>query len=68
MVKLLFIFILLCCLNACSNKELYQAGQDYQKSECVKNASSEEQLNDCLTRNKKTYEVYKREHDEVIEK
>jgi len=63
-IKLLLITLIF--LTACTNRELYQAGQEYQKSECFKNASSEEQFNDCLTPNKKAYEIYEQEREEII--
>ncbi|NQY65337.1 MAG: hypothetical protein HRT38_16785 [Alteromonadaceae bacterium] len=57
-------------LVGCSNKQLYQAGQDYQKSKCVEDAASEQQQqhNDCLNTDNKTYEEYDKEREDAINK
>lgn len=68
MSKFVFLAFFSIMLTACSNKELYQAGQDYQKSECISNAASESQHNDCLNLDKKTYEKYEEERKEIIKK
>lgn len=52
MNRFLFLAFVLIMLAACSNKQLYQVGQDYQKSECIRNAVTESQHNDCLNLDK----------------
>jgi len=68
MSKLLFIVFFSFILVGCSNKQLYQAGQDYQKSKCVEDAASEQQHNDCLNTDNKTYEEYDKEREDAINK
>ncbi|XQW85759.1 hypothetical protein ACOYR1_03205 [Thalassotalea piscium] len=55
-----------CLLTACSNKDLYQAGQDYQKSECINNAQNESQQSDCLKADTKPYQEYKKERKAIV--
>lgn len=62
MLILIFNFI-----SACSNKSLYETGQHYRKSECMKNAATAEQHQACLDENAQPYEDYKRERQEIIE-
>lgn len=47
MSRFVFLAFFSIILTASNNKELYQAGQNYQKSDCIKNAVSESQHNDC---------------------
>lgn len=68
MRKLLSIALFSFILAGCSNKQLYQAGQDFQKSKCVEEAASEQQHNDCLDMDKKKYEEYEKERKETINK
>ena len=68
MSKLLLIVLFSFILAGCSNKQLYQAGQDYQKSKCVEDAASEQQHNDCLNTDTKTYEDYDKERKGTINK
>lgn len=63
-VSLLFAIL----LTACSNKELYQVGQDYQKSDCVNKAQTEEQHAECTKTKSKSYEEYEKERKTVIKK
>jgi hypothetical protein len=58
--KLLFIIFAL-MLTSCSHKQLYQAGQNYKKSECIRQAGSDQQYNDCLDAEKKSFETYEKE-------
>lgn len=64
-IVFLFISIL---LTACSNKELYQAGQDHQKSKCINEAQTAEQHNDCLNQKRESYEEYEKERQAVLNK
>ena len=68
MYRLVFLAFFLIMLTACSHKELYQAGQDYQKNECIRNAASESQHSDCLNLDNKTYEEYEEERKEIAKK
>ena len=68
MNRFIFIILFTFVLVSCSNKQLYQAGQDYQKSECIRNAGSEPQHHDCLNSGKKPYEEYEKERKDVIKK
>lgn len=68
MRKILSIVLFSFILVSCSNKQLYQAGQDYQESKCVEEAGSEQQHNDCLNIDKKTFEEYDKERKSSINK
>ncbi len=68
MNKILFIIFFSFILAGCSNRQLYQAGQDYQKSKCVEKAASAQQHNDCLNTDRKTYKEYERERKDIMEK
>lgn len=68
MNKLLFIVFFSFILVGCSNKQLYQAGQDYQKSKCVEETASEQQHNECLNTDKTSYEEYDKERKDNIAK
>ncbi len=52
-------------LTACSSKELYQAGQGYQKSECIKQAQTAEQHAECSKVKGKSYEEYEKERKAI---
>ena len=63
--KLLFIFTTLLLLGACSNKELYNATQIQSKHDCNREVGVERDK--CLQQlNKKSYEEYERERQEII--
>ncbi|HFB64497.1 MAG TPA: hypothetical protein ENJ60_03060 [Aeromonadales bacterium] len=61
MIKFFVIIFFSFILSACSNKQLYHAGQDYQKSVCTEKARSAQQIDDCLKTNKKSYEDYQKD-------
>jgi hypothetical protein len=61
-----FIFVTL-ILTACSNKQLYQAGQGHQKNKCIKESGSKPQYNDCLNADRKSFEEYE-EDRKALEK
>lgn len=63
-----FIFSLLFAitLTACSSKDLYQVGQDYQESECINNAQTSEQHAECTKVKSQTYEEYEKERKAVV--
>ena len=60
------LFVLLLAIVGCSNKELYQFGKQQQESECIEEAISESQINDCKSENRPTYKEYKKEREEII--
>ena len=68
MNKCLFVVILLLALTGCSNKQLYQAGQDYRKSECIRAAVSASQHQDCLKLERQSYEAYAAERKAINQK
>lgn len=68
MNRFVFITIFLFILAGCTNKQLYQVGQDYQKSDCIEKAVSESQHADCLKTDKKTYEEYEKERKSINNK
>lgn len=62
-----FLF-LVSLITACSNKSLYQAGQEYQKSECINQAQTSEQHNECINMKKQSYEEYEKERKAAVKK
>lgn len=68
MNKLLTLFFLTILLTACSNKELYQAGQGHQQSKCINEAQTAEQHNECLNDKRNSYEEYEKERQTVLNK
>ncbi|MDO6559583.1 hypothetical protein [Paraglaciecola chathamensis] len=59
--------LLLLALSACTNKQLYKAGQSYQKSECERAALSDVQFKDCKSIEAKRFEEYERERQEALQ-
>ncbi|MDQ7048409.1 MAG: hypothetical protein Q9M92_02275 [Enterobacterales bacterium] len=68
MKKLISIVLFSFIFVGCSNKQLYQAGQDYQTSLCVEQSASQQKHNTCFETNKKTYQEYDKERKETIKK
>lgn len=68
MNKLITFLFLSVLLTACSNKELYHAGQGHQKSKCINEAQTAEQHNKCLNEQGKSYEEYEKERQAVLNK
>ncbi|GAA5131815.1 hypothetical protein [Thalassotalea piscium] len=66
MNKLLTFVSSLILLAACTNKDLYNLGKDYQKSDCIDKAQNEAQYNECLLKEHKTYQEYKDARKKVI--
>lgn len=66
MIKMTLLVLLSITFTGCTSKDLYQVGQDYKKSECIKNAGSGSQHNDCLSSEKKSYEQYEKEREQVM--
>ena len=48
-------------LTGCSSKELYQFGQDYQKSDCIEQAATEAQHVECMEAERKSHQEYEEE-------
>lgn len=65
-VPLFFIIFSLLAISACSNKQAYNAMQNNQRIECRKLPPT--QIDQCLEENKQSYEEYKKEHEDYIEK
>lgn len=66
MKKIIALGIALIVLSACSNKSLYEVGQDYRKSECINNAETAEQHQACLDEKSQTYEEYEKTRQTLI--
>ena len=62
------LIFLLFLLSSCSNKQLYRAGQDYEKSKCTENAMSPQQLVECLKNDSKSYDEYQKQRKDVNKK
>lgn len=62
MNKLHIIFILF-CINACSNKAIYENIRMHQRKECLKEPQSV--YEECLESTDKSYEEYDRERREI---
>ncbi|MGB1261425.1 MAG: hypothetical protein ACPG52_00830 [Cognaticolwellia sp.] len=60
--------VLALALSACSQKALYQVGQDYKKSDCIQKAASPQQHNDCLNAEHKSFEEYEKERKALTKK
>ena len=64
-----FAFLALVCLSfsGCSSKGLYESTQPkYDENECRK--LPPHQYEECMNQEAKTYEEYKREREEIIDK
>lgn len=68
MNKFFVALLLLSILTACTSKDLYHVGQDYQKSECIDKAQTAEQHAECNNGKAKSYEEYEKERKEVVDK
>jgi len=68
MKKIILLVFIALALAACSSKRLYQVGQDYQKSECIKASGSERQYNDCVDAERKSFEEYQQERKKIVKK
>jgi len=68
MKNILFILLVSTILIGCSNQSLYQSGQNYKKNECMKDAQTAEQHNECINAERKTFKEYKKERESVVNK
>ena len=67
MKKLLLFFVTLTMLLGCT-KSLYKNALNYQKKECMKQAVSMTQFNECESLNNKSYEEYTKEREALLVK
>ncbi|MDO6428574.1 hypothetical protein Q4489_16295 [Thalassotalea sp. 1_MG-2023] len=65
-MKLIWIFILICSAG-CSQKQLYQVGQEHQKNDCIKRAMTESEYRECLRAEQLSHKEYKQIRKQVIE-
>ncbi|MHA2938180.1 hypothetical protein ACXJY6_07760 [Vibrio sp. RC27] len=62
---LLSVFTVL-VVAGCSNEQLYKAGQDYQRSQCLADASSGQHRSDCVNSEDISFKEYSRERSDSI--
>jgi hypothetical protein len=60
----LLVFLAVLSIAGCSQRDLYDSFQEYQKNECMK--LPETQFDDCVGNADKSYHTYKDERDEVL--
>jgi len=66
-IKITIITLVLILLTACSSKELYESTQPkYDENECRKLQPHE--YDKCINQKAKSYDEYKKEREEVINK
>lgn len=58
------VFLAVFSMAGCSQRELYDSLQEYQKNECMK--LPETQYEDCVGSADKSYHTYKNERDQVL--
>jgi len=63
--KLLMILVVL-CMSGCSNKAIYDETRRQGRYECLKEPPSA--YSECIERTNKTYEEYKRQRKELLDK
>jgi len=63
-----YVVTLLLLLSACSSKEVYQFGRNYQKSDCIKQAATEEDHRACEAMETMSYEEYEKERQKLKKK
>ncbi|WP_440877332.1 hypothetical protein [Thalassotalea sp. PLHSN55] len=61
MKKLSCSVLILLALSACTSKQLYQAGQGQQRSQCINDAATADEHRACLNQEQKSFEEYERE-------
>lgn len=59
------IIIMALLAAACSNKSMYQFGENYQKNECIKNAKTAWQLEECDKLESMPYDEYQKQKKSV---
>lgn len=65
MIKLA-VFMMLCVLAACSNREVYHSIQTSQRNECELLSGVQKQ--ECLARLSPDYQTYERQRQELLKK
>lgn len=65
-MKFNLIFMLIFCVG-CSQKQLYQVGQNYQKNECIQHAMTETEYRACLRAEELSHQEYQQIRKQVIE-
>ena len=68
MNKRLLLSLTIIFLSACSNKDLYNYGQNHQKHDCINNAQSEKQLAECHANKGKSFKDYDKDRKELTKK
>lgn len=68
MTKTLYLLFVLSMLAGCSNKQLYGMGQDYQKSKCLKEATTAEQHEKCFNAKRVSFEEYEEQRKKITDK
>jgi hypothetical protein len=68
MNKFFYFLLFSIFLTGCSNKSLYETGQGYKKSQCMKDAQTGEEHSKCINAERKSYEEYEKERKSVIGK
>lgn len=53
-------------LTGCSNKALYNTGQNHQRTECLKNATTANERDACYNQQNPSFEEYEKQRKEVI--
>ncbi len=66
MNKILALAISIIFFSGCSSKQMYQFGQDVQRSDCARNVISLEQYDHCMQSNQVPFEDYQKEREAVI--
>lgn len=68
LIRLTATAIIITGISACSSKQLYGAGQNYQKSECIKKAVTAAEHEACNNTKQPSYKEYEQEREKVIDK
>lgn len=63
----IFSGLMLCLLMGCSNKSLYNTGQEHRKNDCIKEAQNSQDMNQCLNDKPQPYEDYELERQKAID-
>lgn len=58
--RILIVSVVVLTAMACSSKDAYRFGQNYSKSQCIKEAKTEWQLNECETKDDVSFETYQK--------
>ncbi|WP_286268638.1 hypothetical protein [Thalassotalea hakodatensis] len=61
------VFLIAIACMSCSQKQLYQIGQEQQKNACIKHAMTESEYRECLRAEQVSHKEYKKIRQQVIE-